>query len=338
MRYGLLVLIGSSLAASGAEPRAKPGDRLPRSGDEIVVCGQLYHTTTKVVLWTDPGGYDAYRVERRFAPRARAEPKAQEAAKRPSNAAERGGARYGLRTRGLTQDQIEKVRGGGWDLSLLQQVVDQFVIHFDACGTSRRCFQVLQDQRGLSVHFMLDLDGTIYQTLDVKESAWHATIANGRSIGVEIANIGAYPVDESRNPLARWYRPDTTGQIRIVEPEAGAAPTSIDPARVLRPIRAEKIVGTIQGQRLEQYDFTPQQYEALARLTATLCTVFPKIRCDYPRDEKGAVLDHKLPDDQLARYQGILGHYHNQTNKVDPGPAFQWDRLIGAARRLMARE
>jgi len=41
---------------------------MPKSGDEIVVCGQLFHTTTKVVLWTDPGGYDAYRVVPRFGP------------------------------------------------------------------------------------------------------------------------------------------------------------------------------------------------------------------------------------------------------------------------------
>ena len=53
---------------------------------------------------------------------------------------------------------------------MLQQVVDQFVIHFDVCGTSRRCFEVLQDKRGLSVHFMLDIDGTIYQTLDSQGS------------------------------------------------------------------------------------------------------------------------------------------------------------------------
>jgi N-acetyl-anhydromuramyl-L-alanine amidase AmpD len=37
---------------------------------------------------------------------------------------------------------------------------------------------------------MLDLDGTIYQTLDLKERASHATIANSRSIGIEIANMG----------------------------------------------------------------------------------------------------------------------------------------------------
>src|SRR4051812_28223055 len=45
-----------------------PGTPLPRAGDEIVVCGQMFHTGAPVVLWMDPGGYDAYRTDRRFAP------------------------------------------------------------------------------------------------------------------------------------------------------------------------------------------------------------------------------------------------------------------------------
>ncbi len=336
MKHGLWILVGLSVSVAAAEPHAKVGERVDRHGDEIMVCGQLYHTTTKVVLWTDPGGYDAYRVEKRFAPRDEARPGSGAATKKASNASERGSQRYGLRTRGLTQEQIEKVRGGGWDLPLLQQVVDQFVIHFDVCGTSRRCFEVLQDRRGLSVQFMLDLDGTIYQTLDAKEAAWHATIANNRSVGIEIANIGAWDAGKP-NPLGEWYHADTDGRVRIVDPQAGRVIDPLDFAQGLHPSRNEKIVGSIQGQPLEQYDLTPQQYEALAKLTATLCTVFPKIRCDYPRDEKGVLIPHKLPADQLEHYQGVLGHYHVQTNKVDPGPAFQWDRLIEESRRLMAR-
>ena len=66
----------------------------------------------------------------------------------------------------------------------------------------------------------------------------------------------------------------------------------------------------------------------MIKLTATLCTIFPKIRCDYPRDASGQPIPQKLPDAQLNRYQGILGHYHVQTNKVDPGPAFQWDSVV----------
>jgi N-acetyl-anhydromuramyl-L-alanine amidase AmpD len=212
-------------------------------------------------------------------------------------------------------------------------VVDQFVIHFDAAGTSRRCFEVLQN-RGLSVHFMLDLDGTIYQTLDLKESAQHATIANGRSIGIEVANIGAYP-EGGLDPFSRWYHTDSSGAVELEDPEPPQPHHSRAGATKLRPIRNEIISGTIQGQRLRQYDFTREQYDALIRLTATLSTLFPKIRCDYPRDQRALLVAHKLPDDELARYHGILGHFHVQTNKVDPGPAFQWDLLVESARKLM---
>ena len=53
-------------------------------------------------------------------------------------------------------------------------------------------------------------------------------------------------------------------------------------------------------------------------------------------DAQGRLIDHKLPNAELAAYGGVLGHFHIQTNKVDPGPAFQWDYVIGRARELMA--
>jgi N-acetylmuramoyl-L-alanine amidase len=330
MRYGLVALLVLGSSAVADEPRPKVGAKVARAGDEIVVCGELFHTTTRVILWTDSGGYDAYRVERRFAPFAQA------AWKKDAVPGLNSPNRFGMRRRDLSPLEIERVRGGGWDRPLLQRIVDQFVIHYDARGTSRRCFEVLHDRRGLSVHFMLDLDGTIYQTLDLKESAWHATIANSRSIGIEIANVGAYPLDQPKT-LSEWYRGDADGKVRIVDPATGRSPAAAVSGIELRPVRNEPVVGMIQGKELRQYDLTPQQYAALARLAATLCTVFPRIKCDYPHDSAGAVIDHKLPDADLAAYQGILGHYHVQTNKVDPGPAFQWQHLIEAARDIMSK-
>ena len=329
MKYWLASLLFWAATLQADEPRTKLAERLERSGDEIMVCGQLYHTTTRVILWTDPGGYDAYRVEPRFAqalPPASKEDVNPQPPRRPM--------RFGLRQKGLSPAEVEQVRGGGWDLPLLQRMVDQFVIHFDAAGTSKRCFEILQDRRGLSVHFMLDLDGTIYQTLDVKEAAWHATIANGRSIGIEIANIGAYRLDGS-DPLARTYQPDPAGRVSIVGQIAPSQPGNAGATTLLRPARDELVVGTIQGQKLKQYDFTKEQYQSLAKLAATLCKLFPKIRPDYPRDASGALIPHKLPDADYARYQGILGHYHVQTNKVDPGPAFQWQHFVESTRELM---
>jgi N-acetyl-anhydromuramyl-L-alanine amidase AmpD len=31
----------------------------------------------------------------------------------------------------------------------------------------------------------------------------------------------------------------------------------------------------------------------------------------------------------------LIGHYHIQLNKVDPGPAFDWDHIVGSARHLL---
>jgi N-acetyl-anhydromuramyl-L-alanine amidase AmpD len=325
----LSVLLVAALFA-GCKTAPRPGAFAPRTGDEIVVAGQFVHTGTRVVLWMDPGGYDAYRVERRFSPIDQADWKASQVEVRGLGSPNR----YNMRTRGLTKEEVERVRGGGWDLPLLQRVVDQFVIHFDVCGTSRQCFKVLHDMRDLSVHFMLDLDGTIYQTLDLKERAWQATIANTRSVGIEIANMGAYPVN-GRNPFAEWYAKEPNGQVRITIPPQYGDGGILTKDFVGHPARPEPITGVIQGKNLEQYDFTPQQYQALIKLTATLCKALPKIKCDYPKDAAGNLIPKKLPDAELNAYEGVLGHFHIQTDKVDPGPAFQWDYVIGNARCLL---
>ena len=325
-------LAGATLGVfflSGCATPPRPGTPLTRRGDEIVVCGQYFHTGTPVVLWTDPGGYDAYRVERRFAPFDESDWKVSEEEvqdlKTPN--------RYNLRRAGLSTNEIERVRGGGWDLPTLQRVVDQFVLHYDVCGTSRQCFKILHDHRGLSVHFMLDLDGTIYQTLDLKERAWHATTSNTRSIGIEIANMGAYG-DTEKSPLGDWYATNADGQTYITIPERFGDGGIRTPNFVGHPARNEPVVGEVQGRVLTQYDYTPQQYQALVRLTAALNQIFPKIKCDYPRDAEGNLVTKKLPDAELEAYGGVIGHYHIQTNKTDPGPALNWDYVISRARSL----
>ena len=315
---------------TGCKTSSRLGSFLHRTGDEIVVAGQFVHTGTPVVLWMDPGGYDAYRVERRFSPLAKSGWDDSQTEVRELTSPNR----YGLRKDDLSAQELERVRGGGWDLPTLQKIVDQIVIHFDAGGTSRQCFKVLQDQRDLSVHFMLDLDGTIYQTLDLKERAWHATTSNTRSVGIEIANIGAYAV-KGKNPLAEWYAADSEGKTRITIPARFGDGGIRTQGFVGRPARPEAVRGVIQGEELVQYDFTPQQYRALVNLTAALCKVLPKIKCDYPKDDHGKLIPAKLTDDQLKIYQGVLGHFHVQTNKVDPGPAFNWDYVVSGAKRLL---
>jgi len=297
----------------------RPGEPLRRAGDEIVVCGQLVHTGAPVVLWMDPRGYDAYRAECHFNPERRM----------PTKPVSSQPTRYDTMRNNLPLELADEVRTQGWTRERLAQWVDLFVLHYDVCGTSRKCFEVLQDRRGLSVHFMLDLDGTIYQTLDLKERAWHAGSANDRSVGIEIANIGAYP---DTKVLDKWYERDSNGRVRAIFPE-GFGETGLRQVNfTARPARPEPVVGRIHGSELRQYDLTPEQYRSLIKLTATLCRVLPKIRPDAPRDVTGHVRTNVLSPEELADFHGIIGHYHITTGKVDPGPAFDWDRLLTGVR------
>lgn len=323
----IVLLVSGALLLGGC---ALPRTFARHQGDEIIVAGQRFHTGTRVITWMDPGGYDGYRVERRFVPFAESN-WAQTIAALPKFGSPN---RYGMRLNALTPEEIELRRGGGWDLPSLQRVVDQFVLHYDVTGISKQCFNILHDHRALSVHFMLDIDGTIYQTLDLKERAWHATTSNDRSIGIEIANMGAYPPGDTK-VLDEWYPRDPSGRPYIKVPAKLGDPMVHTKNFTGRPARPDLVRGIVQGTELVQYDFTPQQYAALIKLTAALATVFPKIKPDYPRDAAGNLVTAKLPDEELARYQGVLGHYHIQTNKTDPGPALQWDRIIDGARRLM---
>lgn len=318
------------------------GSLLPRRGQEIVIGGQLFHIGAPVVLWTDPGGYDAYRTEKRFVPWTQA-PWGQGGEKNLQTP-----NRYGLR-QPVDAAQLERVRGGGWTLPELQQRIDQFVIHYDVCGTSRTCFRVLHDLRGLSVHFMLDLDGTIYQTLDVKERAWHATIANDRAVGIEIANIGAYEITppgpvqipaastaSTPNLLSKWYSKDVLGTIITIPPslDGGGVRT---PNFIGRPARPDPVIGAIHGEQLQMYDLTPEQYVSLNRLTAALHVALPRIELDYPRDERGELVTTVLSKEAFEQFHGVLGHFHIQANKIDPGPAFNFERVLDGAKIEVAK-
>jgi len=65
----------------------------------------------------------------------------------------------------------------------------QFVNHWDAALSSESCAKIIA-KRGLSMHFLIDNDGTIYQLMDIQHPAFQAgsRFWNINSIGVEISN------------------------------------------------------------------------------------------------------------------------------------------------------
>ena len=222
--------------------------------DCIVVAGKLVDIGTRVITWQEPEGYSAYLEGKHF---DRTE--ASDGNRRYSN---RAGIPPGHQTESIEHEALKKI-------------VHQFVVHYDMAGCSRQCFKVLQDIRNLSVHFLLDLDGTIYQTLDIREKAWHATISNDFAVGIEIAHPGAWKSPLNAD-MRRWYEQDSEGWRQKFPKwlkETGFDTTQF----IARPERPNFISGIVQGNEYHQFDFTPQQYAALPKLLAGLNKALPRI-------------------------------------------------------------
>lgn len=238
----------------------------------IIVCGKRYAIDHRVVTYDDEGGYSAYIPHR-------SDDISQIYASNPAP---------GLASR-ATRYRLRRLMGRGESYPRLKQVVRQIVVHLDGCRDARMCYHVLHNQRGLSVHFMVDNDGTIYQTLDLMHCAFHAGGVNEISVGIELQNRG----DAARYP--NYYKEG-------------------------RPT----VTCRIHGHQFLCYDYTQAQYEAMIRLCRGLTRIFD-IKPQSPLDTASRPLWTKL-DDRRA-YSGFVGHYHLSTNKWDPGP-FDFMRLF----------
>ena len=75
-------------------------------------------------------------------------------------------------------------------------------------------------------------------------------------------------------------------------------------------VKGAMVRGTVHGRTLYQLPYTDAQYEALADLVAALCRVLA------------------IPPDS----SGIIGHSDLTKSKVDPGPAFDRERLFTLLR------
>lgn len=160
-----------------------------------------------------------------------------------------------------------------------------FVCHWDVCLSSKSCFNVLK-KRKLSVHFLIDNDGTIHQIMDTNHIAYHAgnRKVNNISLGVEISN-GYYPkyqsIYERRGFGTRpiWDKSEVHG--RTLEPHLGFYPVQIEALSKLMDAVSKK------------YDIPLQTPEN----TDIITTVDKRV--------------------SSAKYRGFVNHYHITARKID---------------------
>ena len=165
-----------------------------------------------------------------------------------------------------------------------------FVNHWDVCLSAESCAKVL-NKRGISVHFLIDNDGTIYQMLDTQHKAWHAGIAkypggNEKGIGVEISN--AY-----YTKYQSWYEKNGFGSRPIIED------------------------AEVHGRHLEHFlGFYPEQLKALQALWKAV-HIGIGIPLEYPELKDGSLNTGVDKDCERGKFHGFCNHYNITKNKID---------------------
>ena len=180
----------------------------------------------------------------------------------------------------------------------------QIAVHYDAANRASQTYGILCS-RGLSTHFCIDANGDLLQYLDCAHVAWATNNCSGHSIAVDMSN----PVSVSKK---------NTG--RTIER------------------------GPIQGKIVEMLGYTDKQFETMVALIKALISPVPGYPPDVgfndwiplrrfannrfnPPSENGVdIIDHLV--NNVEKFEGMIGHYHCNPMKVDPGPAYDWHRIL----------
>lgn len=283
------LLAGQTFAQSATPPGAAASaerDAEPPPSGQLIVCQRRIQTNAPIVNWLDNPRFSAYQRACYRGPAGQA----GWADPRPFRPAR------GMENRVIRYRPRKELMGHSEDLTILRHVIRQLVIHHDGVDNARESFHVLHDERGLSAHFLIDTDGTIYQTLDLADIAFHAQIVNGMSIGVELCNRGL---------------------------------TNLYASQSHRRHREPKTV-TVHGHPYTMWSFTDAQYLSLSELCAQLVRIFPRLPLHAPQN--GGPIYTCLA--QPERFSGLLGHFHVSSQKWDPG-CFDFARVMAtvAGRR-----
>src|SRR5580693_6215571 len=122
---------------------------MPRTSGELIIGGQHFRIDAPVINWTEHPYWNAlleFGIDTATDPTGRSRCV--------------GGVPYGKLPLGpYTKRYSLRPRLRQYGLNppyeAVKASIKQFVIHHDGCTSSDMCFSVLQNERGLSVHFMI---------------------------------------------------------------------------------------------------------------------------------------------------------------------------------------
>jgi len=197
--------------------------------------------------------------------------------------------------------------------------IEMIVLHYTASGsTAGTVSWFMNPDSEVSVHYVVGRDGEIAQVVKDEFRAHHAgqgplpgqseevgekrrlrnrTIQpNSRSVGIEIVNWG--PLEKRDNKYYTWMGNECPGEV------------------------------VYKGGRYWQA-YTETQLASLINLVVHLCKKH-NVPAQYPPLGPGT-FDPEA--ENLATFKGILGHSALDDQKQDPGPHFDWDRLLAGVQK-----
>ncbi len=214
----------------------------------------------------------------------------------------------------------------------LKELVNTVVLHTDITVHALSTLAALKG-RDLSSHFCINWNGIIYQYADLADYTAHAgKDFNRQSIGIDLNlliynenNLGA----EQNRDMKRTYDDYTAVyRAKLTEMFRAQGKSQKDIPKLLEDYEREKSrTMVLNGQTLTSPGYTPKQYEATIALLKLFVKLLdlPKM---YPMKPDGKVLDLHLEGDDAKKLKGIIAHWHVSFERWDPGPGFDWERVL----------
>jgi len=192
-----------------------------------------------------------------------------------------------------------------------KQAKDLLVLHFTSgYGAASSISGWNAVKNGVSTPYILDLDGTLYETYDPSLWSYHLGIPGSdsgnhkhdkRSIGLEIANIG--PLKKIGNDLLCW------------------------PKNFTQRYCSASDKGSFVQKSYRGFDyyaaFTEAQKKAIPEAVKMICDKFGIPMVMPPKDKW---LEFDLP--YYSKWKGMSNHGNFRADKYDLGPALEYDEIL----------
>ena len=214
------------------------------------------------------------------------------------------------------------------DMDWLKEAITYVVLHTDLTSHANKTFDILLG-RGLSTHICINWNGIIYQYTDLAYRAAHAANHNEKSIGIDLNHRLINESNPSKRAKSRNFTEMRRGYTTRLKQELIALGFRGDALKLeMEKYEWEKPASArIQFGSQRTWGYTRKQYNSLILLLKLFVRLFD-LEKSYPRSGDGKVIPQELSPDDQAKITGFIAHYHISSDRWDPGPNFNWERVL----------